>query len=104
MKKLILISLAALILDGCKKSDSVAPGTPGRIRYSNNSDDNYEAFFQGYSLGVISKRSYKIKDSVLAGTYHIKAVQLDGYILWPTVWDDNVTILDGQEYEVKLPY
>lgn len=102
MKKIALLAALALSLGSCSKNDISNSTTSGKIRFSNTSDNPYEIFISGSSQGTLSGNKFKsfVKDK---GPYTLKAKQLSGYVLYPTVRELDIDLEAGKEIEFVFP-
>lgn len=88
------ISLAT----GCSKDEF---GT-GSVKFINKSTNPYKLSINGASKGEISGGSSRIFD-LDAGTYALKAEQVSGYILYPTVKEGQITVRRDDILEWSFP-
>jgi hypothetical protein len=93
---LLLCSLALAL--GCSKDEF---GT-GSVKFINKSTNPYKLSINGASKGEISGNSSKIID-LDVGTYTLKAEQVSGYILFPTVKDGEITVRRNDFLEWSFP-
>jgi hypothetical protein len=92
---LFLLFCFALLL-GCSKDDT------GTLKISNNSTNTYELFINGASKGEFSNREWR-NFYLDAGSYTLKAEQVTGSVLFPTVKNGQVTISSGEFLEWSFP-
>ena len=103
MKKVSLVcivTLSALLFSACKK-DTVVVQT-GTIRYNNSSSNRYEIFLDGASLGLLPT-GYWDKTSVPVGSHIVKAIQYEGYVLYPTTVENTINLSAGSTLQFDFP-
>ena len=111
MKKyiILLISLVTLFVSSCSKSSDPTPTTAavvdiGTIRYSNNSSKStYTVYLDGTSLGTLANGYYYDKTNVPTGSHIVKAVQYDGYALYPTTVEKTIIVSKGATIQFDFP-
>lgn len=106
MKRLSFISLVAftaLLFSSCKKDSETAIVQTGTIRYNNNSSNRYEVFLDGASYGLLNGGYYWDKTSVPVGSHIVKAVQYEGYLLYPTIVENTVNLSVGSTLQFDFP-
>jgi hypothetical protein len=65
---------------------------------SNQASDTYELFINERSQGDIAPGTF-INRSLNEGTYNFRAVQKDGFALYPTEYKDDFVIKAGEDRE-----
>lgn len=84
------------LLAGCSKDDT------GTVRFTNNSTDTYRLFINGESKGEFGSREWK-NFYLDAGFYTLKAEQVNGFILFPTVKNGQITVSSGDNLQWSFP-
>jgi len=102
MRKMLLIAaIWMMIFTGCTKEDN-ADCSMGKLRYTNTSNNRYTIYLDGASKGNLSGNKF-IEYDVTKGSHSIKAVQFEGYVLYPTIRETNVTIQGCDNKEFIFP-
>ena len=97
MRRFALYTFLSLaLLAGCTKNDT------GTVRFSNSSSNPYELFINGESKGEFAGGSWRNFD-LDAGTYNLKAEQISGFILFPTVKNGEIVVSGGDFLEWSFP-
>lgn len=109
MKKLLRLSLfatAACTLIACSKNDETTNPSPsateGVLRCTNNSNNGYTVYIDGIYVNSLPGKTFK-EYKKMAGMYTVKAKQNEGYILYPTVVEQNITIEANSQVEFVFP-
>lgn len=97
----ILISFFVLCLFslGCSLDEL---DTTGTVRFSNNSSNPYILYINGQSKGEYSGGSWRNVD-LEEGTYTLKAEQVSGYLLFPTIKNGQLKVDAGDYLEWSFP-
>jgi len=95
MKKIFLISLLVLaVLAGCKKDDPASEcekNNTGILQVTNTKSNPYDISVEGLYMGRVNPGNFE--DFVVDSKYlNIKATQVSGYILYPTIIERSVFI------------
>lgn len=78
-------------LDDCDENNY------GWVRVSNSHDSNYQIYINGANKGTVSGYGTTASFQYPAGTsIHVYALQLDGYLLYPSEFDAYGTIVECQ--------
>lgn len=92
----LMLLFSVALLASCTKDDT------GTVRFSNNSSNPYELFINGESKGEFGGLTWRNFD-LDAGSYTLKATQVSGYILFPTVKEGQITLKAGESLEWSFP-
>jgi hypothetical protein len=106
MKKLVLFLAFALAFSfGCKKDNlqDCEVNKTGSLKVLNYSQNPYKIFVDGVFWGNVAGNSNILIDVVGAGIKDIKAEQISGFILFPTTFQNNVTITSCNTMEFYFP-
>lgn len=90
-----LIFTIALLM-GCTKDET------GTVRFKNNSSNPYELFINGESKGEFSGGTWR-NFYLDPGVYTLKAEQVSGFVLFPTVKNGQITVESGESLEWSFP-
>ena len=91
--------ISILLLIGCSIEDFESTGT---VRFSNNSSNPYILYINGQSKGEYSGGSWRNVD-LEEGTYTLKAEQVSGFLLFPTVKNGQIKVDAGDYLEWAFP-
>ena len=109
MKKPIPISmfllLFMLVIAGCGKDNNQTTVDTGTIRYKNTSSGGYRyyAILDGANLTLVPAGTYYDKTNVPIGSHIVKALQFEGYILYPTTKESTMNVTKGITLEFSFP-
>ena len=92
---LLLLFCFALLL-GCTKDDT------GTLKIRNNSTDTYKISINGASKGEFSSKEWR-NFYLDAGSYTLKAEQVTGFILFPTIKNGQINLSSGESLEWSFP-
>jgi len=111
MKNLILLTLLSLSILSCKKDDDDAnsPSVPTcqtlntcKINFISNSSNPYNVYVNNvFKFQLAGNTSKEIEVTSLTPT--LKAVQVSGYILLPTIKEEQVLVESCKSYFWTLP-
>jgi hypothetical protein len=93
-----LLFFSALLAVECSKDEFGS----GSVKFINKSANPYKLSINGASKGEISGGSSKIIE-LDVGTYALKAEQVSGYILYPTIKNGEITVRRGDFLEWSFP-
>jgi hypothetical protein len=93
-----LLFCGVVLTIGCSKDEFGS----GSVKFINKSANPYNLSINGASKGEISGGSFKVIE-LDAGTYSLKAEQVSGYILYPTVKDGEITVRRDDFLEWSFP-
>lgn len=95
MKRLLTIALAMLIFSSCDKDETTPGGgcSKGKLRYSNRSSNPYRIFLDGQYKADLNGGNF-IEYDVNKGSHSVKAEQISGYAIYPTIRESSF-FLDG---------
>lgn len=96
-----LIALFSIASASCKKElpDTCAPVY---MLYQNNSANKYQIFLNGVSQGTVNGGT-TTKVQINKGPNAVRALQLEGYVLYPSEFTGNISAACGGEYVFKWP-
>ncbi|HRD82098.1 MAG TPA: hypothetical protein PLL53_15170 [Saprospiraceae bacterium] len=93
---LLFMGIALLTGTGCDKEEI------GSVKFSNTSTNPYQLIINGESRGEFSGGSWRIFE-LKAGYYELRAEQVSGFILFPTVKTGEIWVKDGDYLEWSFP-
>lgn len=105
MKNLVTLLLAVILFAACTKKEEGAGTTPcldGTIHFVNSSVNPYNIEIDNKPVSEIAKYSM-LDHTVFNGTYYIKATQVSGFKVTPTVREYYVTIKGCDTISVVIP-
>lgn len=104
MKKVLLLSaiLSLLLAASCMSDDEKELQTKGKIRFTCNSDYDYMAYIDDNYKAVVFAHTFQ-EFYVAPGFHYFKAVQKNGYVVYPTVKNTSFTFAAGSELEFTFP-
>jgi len=102
MKKILLLLAATATLAACEKDSKNSSCATGKIRITNTSKNPYNVYVNGnYKTqmqgGTFSEYDYP------KGHYAMKAEQVSGYVLYPTVATATIDISGCDSKEFVFP-
>jgi len=103
MKRLMPLFLALFVLSalGCEKEENPDCLT-GFVRFTNNSSNPYELYINNqYETQIRGNSSMNL--SLDQGSYQVKAVQVSGYLIYPTVKTATINVFGCQEGQWVFP-
>jgi hypothetical protein len=103
MNRVFVITLLTCSILACSKEDEITPDNRGTIRYTNQSYNPYYIYFDGQSVGTVPARSGYDKTDAKEGIHSVKAVQVSGYVLYPTVVESNVSVTKDKSVIFLFP-
>jgi hypothetical protein len=96
MKKLLFVILLAVFF-GCEKES-----TTGTIRFTNTSDNPYFCYIDNVYQTTLSGHTFTTY-SINEGYHKVKALQVSGYLFFPTEVETTVSVFSDQEVEFIFP-
>lgn len=106
MKKVIKVAVLllsfAFVLNSCTKDNDSGPNTGTLIIY-NNSDNPYKLYVNGTFLKNQNGNS-NVTLKKNPGIYTIRAVQISGYVLYPTDVSRSVSVIKDDITTVTYPF
>ena len=103
MKKIIYLSFLLftfLFISSCKKDIIVCP--TGKIRISSNSTNPYNIYING-AFKVKLEGNKSVDYDLPEGEYTLKAEQISGYLLYPTIKTEKISIFGCKEVQWIFP-
>ena len=91
---LLLFSFS--VIAGCIKDET------GSVRFRNTSTNPYKLSINGESKGEFGGGTSRIID-LDAGSYTLKAEQVSGFILYPTIKTGQISVSGGDILEWSFP-
>lgn len=104
MKKLIIIA-AIFLMASCTKENNTTVVNTGIIRYTNQSPNanRYEIYLDGTKIALQNSQTYYDKKEVPTGSHIVKAIQYEGFALYPTIVEKTVIVNKGITIEFQFP-
>lgn len=94
-----LFFLSTLLSTSCNQEDDCFMGT---VRFTNTSNNPYRIYLNGdYEMQLPGNTFTEIE--LIEGSYNLKAEQVSGYILYPTVKQTELHIFGCDEKEWVFP-
>lgn len=93
-----LFACTFMMIVGCAKDEYGY----GSVKFVNRSTNPYELSVDGISKGEISGGDSKTIE-LDAGYHKLKAEQVRGYILYPTIKNGEITVIRGDLLEWSFP-
>ena len=87
--KYTVVLITVLFLVGCNSAT---------VRFTNRASDSYELFIDDKSHGIVPSGKF-IELYVEAGAHEFKAVQTEGYMLYPTQYTKKASVEAGGDLE-----
>jgi hypothetical protein len=85
------------MLQSCFKDNDLNPGCQvnnlGTLKVKNNMNHPYDVFVNSAYRGTVPSKGERSYDDLTAGTYSVYYEQSSGYILYPTTFNQSVTIV-----------
>lgn len=116
MRIAALFLFAALTLVSCKKEDDdPAPGGGGNtapacetsdygwIRFDNNTGDTYRFHVDNVAIVEVPPYTLSGQYQVNSGARNLYALQLDGWILFPTEYTGTAQVVECNSYDWDIP-
>ena len=102
MKKTFLL-IAFIFVASCSKDDLTNDcNNKGSLKVQSLQDDPYTLRVDGANRGTISPFGSITISNLASGTHSVQATQNSGYILYPTVYEDNFVITDCETTALNL--
>lgn len=108
MKKATIVFFClAPFITSCSKDDNntTSPSggcSQGTIRFSNNSANPYMISIDGIAKGSINGKSF-VNVNIDKGFHTLKAEQISGYVLYPTIVNGTTTLAGCDQKEFVFP-
>lgn len=100
MKKLISpLLLIVTLFTNCEKEPECTTGT---VRFTCTSANPYDVFIDGKYEFQIPGNSFTERD-LPEGNRQLKAVQVSGYLVYPTIKEYTMSVFGCQEHEWIFP-
>jgi hypothetical protein len=99
----LILGTFTLALTSCSNGDGISVPGNGAVKVHNTHDSNYRVTINNVVKGTVSgygtTAAYEYPDGTSISVY---ALQLDGYILYPSEFNGYGTIEDGQTITVNF--
>lgn len=112
ISKLLVLLFFIGVGFGCQKDESTNPGGSssdpcvkfhrGDFEVVNTNDSPYKIYMDGSVWGDVGSNNSKKFTDKSSGSYSFKAVQISGYIFFPTEYTGSYEISDCQKTVVTL--
>jgi len=94
------------MLSSCLKDPDLNPSCQsnnlGTLKVQNNKDHPYDVYVNNSYRGTAPSKGSKTFNDLTAGTYSIYYEQANGYVLYPTTYNQSVTIIRCQVFNATL--
>jgi len=101
MKKITLAAcIAATALTACTKDSKTC--IDGDVRFTCTSDNPYRYYIDGVLTGTLNGHTFA-DHKLSKGTHNLKAEQVSGYVLYPTVRELTISVQGCDSKEFIFP-
>ena len=96
---IMLFALILLLISSCSKDEPCLTGT---IRFTNISSNPYNVYINGsYETRISGKTSQEL--TLFEGRQSVRVEQVSGFLLFPTVVNENLSVFGCQETSWVFP-